>query len=92
MKNEVELCRLTNLINITKLELEQKEKAIQETKAISNDDLMSDPLQKRITDMNRSIQEKDSVIEQLEILLKRKDNEEARSKMDDLTNGQNRKL
>jgi len=55
MKNEVELCRLTNLINITKLELEQKEKAIQETKAISNDDLMSDPLQKRITDMNRSI-------------------------------------
>ncbi len=55
MKNEVELCRLDNLSSITKLELEQKEKAIQETKSGTNDDLMSDPLQNRIFEMNRSI-------------------------------------
>jgi chemotaxis regulatin CheY-phosphate phosphatase CheZ len=55
MKNEVELCRLANLSSITKLELEQKEKAIQETNTGTNDDLMSDPLQKKILEMNRSI-------------------------------------
>ena len=44
MKNEVELCRLANLSSITKLELAQKEKAIQETNTGTNDDLMSDPL------------------------------------------------
>ena len=55
MKNEVELCRLANLSSITKLELEQKEKAIQETNTGTNDDLMSDPLQRKILEMNRSI-------------------------------------
>ena len=90
MKNEVELCRLDNLSSITKLELEQKEKAIQETKSGTNDDLMSDPLQNRIFEMNRSIQEKDSVIEQLEILLRRKDNEDARLRMEDSAQHQSR--
>ena len=33
MRNEVELCRLANLASITKLELDQKEKAIEELKA-----------------------------------------------------------
>ena len=33
MKNEIELCRITNMKNITKLELEQKEKAIQELRS-----------------------------------------------------------
>ena len=55
MKNEVELCRLANLSSITKLELEQKEKAIQETNTGTNDDLMNDPLQRKILEMNRSI-------------------------------------
>ncbi len=55
MKNEVELCRLANLSSITKLELEQKEKAIQETNTGTNDDLMSDPFQRKILEMNRSI-------------------------------------
>ena len=55
MKNEVELCRLANLSSITKLELEQKEKAIQEANTGTNDDLMNDPLQRKILEMNRSI-------------------------------------
>lgn len=80
MKNEVELSRLSALTNITKLELEQKEKAIERKQGV--DESSYDPLQKKIVEMNRSISEKDSVIEHLEMLLRRKENETARKRID----------
>ncbi len=40
MKNEVELCRLNNISSITKLELDQKEKQINDSKqGINQSDL-----------------------------------------------------
>ena len=66
MKNEIELCRITNMKNITKLELEQKEKAIQELRSgIDGVKLnqQADPVQKQIFAMNKQLQEKDSIIE-----------------------------
>lgn len=52
MRNEVELCRLNNMSRITKLELEQKQRQIQEQLNESADPLM----------VSQTIQEKDALI------------------------------
>jgi hypothetical protein len=53
MRNEVELCRLSNMTSITKLELDQKEKAIQDLK--QKDPKAADPLQKASEPLQQQI-------------------------------------
>lgn len=69
------------MTSITKLELDQKEKAIQDLKqkdpkAADPLQKASEPLQQQISQMSKSLREKDQVIEQLELLLRRKEREE----------------
>ena len=81
MRNEVELCRLANMTSITKLELDQKEKAIQDLKAKDLNapgslQKASEPLQLQITEMSKNLRDQDTVIEQLDFLLRKKERDE----------------
>ena len=84
MRNEVEICRLTNLSSITKKELEQKEKHAQELEEkISKHDKgqklraaadgQIKQKQEKIQGLSNDLFEKDKMIEQLEALLRKKE-------------------
>lgn len=84
MTNEVEICRLLNIVSVTQKELDQKEKLTIELneKVQSTDqaeviqqaaDLKIGEKQKLVEVLNNQLYEKDKQIEQLEKLLRAKE-------------------
>ena len=92
MRNEIEICRLTNLASITKKELEQKEKMAQELEEKlmqhekgKNVRAQADPQikqkQEKIQNLSNDLFEKDKMIEQMEALLRKKEAQQQEMQM-----------
>ena len=92
MRNEIEICRLTNLSSITKKELEQKEKMAQELEDKINEhekgkklrsaaDVQIKQKHEKIQNLSNDLFEKDKMIEDLEGLPRKKEAQQQEMQM-----------